>query len=72
MLLSYGLRYEAQTLVDDQNNFSPRATLTWSPFKSGRTNIPRRRRLVQRLARQQRLRTDAAGGRLPAAGSERR
>ena len=39
LLLSYGLRYEAQTLVDDQSNFSPRATLTWSPFKSGRTNV---------------------------------
>ena len=39
LLLSYGLRYEAQTLVDDQTNFSPRVTLTWSPFKSGRTNI---------------------------------
>jgi len=39
MLLSYGVRYEAQTLLDDQNNFSPRATLTWSPFKNGRTNF---------------------------------
>lgn len=39
LLLSYGLRYEAQTLLNDQNNLSPRATLTWSPFKSGRTSI---------------------------------
>ena len=39
MLLSYGVRYEGQTLVGDWNNVSPRATLTWSPFKSGRTNF---------------------------------
>ncbi len=39
LLLSYGVRYEAQTLLNDQNNFSPRATLTWSPFKSGKTSI---------------------------------
>lgn len=39
MLLSYGVRYEGQTLIGDWNNISPRATLTWSPFKSGRTNF---------------------------------
>jgi hypothetical protein len=39
VMLSYGLRYEAQSLVSDQNNFSPRVTATWSPFKSGRTSI---------------------------------
>ena len=39
MLLSYGVRYEAQTLIDDQDNFSPRATLTWSPLATGRTNV---------------------------------
>jgi hypothetical protein len=39
LLLSYGLRYEAQTLVDDQRNFSPRATLTWVPWKSGKTTF---------------------------------
>jgi hypothetical protein len=39
LLLSYGVRYEAQTLVGDQNNISPRATLTWSPLASGRTNF---------------------------------
>jgi hypothetical protein len=36
LLLSYGLRYEAQTLIADQSNVSPRATLSWSPLKSGR------------------------------------
>jgi hypothetical protein len=39
MLLSYGLRYETQTLIGDRHKFSPRATLTWSPFRSGRTNF---------------------------------
>lgn len=39
VVLSYGLRYEAQTLVPDQNNFSPRVSVTWSPLKSGRTTL---------------------------------
>jgi carboxypeptidase family protein len=39
LMLSYGLRYEAQTLVSDPRNFSPRASLTYSPLKSGRTTF---------------------------------
>jgi hypothetical protein len=39
VMLSYGLRYEAQTLVRDQNNFSPRVTATWSPLKNGKTTF---------------------------------
>ena len=39
LLLSYGLRYEAQTLIADPLNFSPRVTVSWSPFKSGRTTF---------------------------------
>jgi len=39
LLLSYGLRYEAQTLIPDQLNFSPRATVSWSPFKNGKTTF---------------------------------
>ena len=39
VLLSYGLRYEAQSLLNDQSNFSPRATVSWSPFKSGKTTF---------------------------------
>ncbi|TAK16216.1 MAG: hypothetical protein EPO35_05815, partial [Acidobacteria bacterium] len=38
-MLSLGLRYEGQTLVKDQNNFSPRATITWAPFKNGKTTF---------------------------------
>ena len=37
--LSYGLRYEIQTHVEDPVNIAPRAGLTWSPFKSGRTTV---------------------------------
>lgn len=39
LLLSYGLRYEAQTLIADQRNFSPRASLTWVPSKTGKTTL---------------------------------
>jgi hypothetical protein len=39
LMLSYGLRYEAQTLLADQKNFSPRVSLTWSPLKSGKTTF---------------------------------
>jgi hypothetical protein len=39
LMLSYGLRYEAQTLIADQRNFSPRASLTWSPLESGKTTF---------------------------------
>jgi hypothetical protein len=38
-MLSVGLRYEAQTLLSDRNNFSPRATVTWAPFKNGKTTF---------------------------------
>ena len=39
LMLSYGVRYEAQSLVADQNNVSPRVSLTWSPLKNGRTTF---------------------------------
>jgi hypothetical protein len=38
-MLSLGLRYEAQNLLKDQKNFSPRASITWSPFKDGKTTF---------------------------------
>lgn len=38
-MLSLGLRYEAQNLIKDQNNFSPRASITWAPFKDGKTTF---------------------------------
>jgi hypothetical protein len=39
LLLSYGVRYEAQTLIPDQTNVSPRVSVTWSPLASGRTTF---------------------------------
>ena len=34
--LSYGLRYEKETAVSDNNNFGPRIGISWDPFKSGK------------------------------------
>lgn len=39
LLLSFGARYEAQTLIDDKMNVAPRAGMTWSPFKSNKTTV---------------------------------
>ncbi|MFB3855108.1 MAG: carboxypeptidase regulatory-like domain-containing protein [Vicinamibacterales bacterium] len=39
VMLSLGVRYEAQTMASDAVNFSPRASLTWSPFKTGSTTF---------------------------------
>ncbi|MDX6384244.1 MAG: hypothetical protein QOK48_1817, partial [Blastocatellia bacterium] len=38
-VLSYGLRYENETIVHDKNNFGPRIAFSWDPFKSGKTVI---------------------------------
>ncbi len=37
--LSYGLRYERETVIDDKNNFGPRASVAWNPFKGDKTVI---------------------------------
>jgi Carboxypeptidase regulatory-like domain/TonB dependent receptor len=39
LLVSYGLRYEAQTHLSDNINLSPRVSFAWTPFKSGSTTI---------------------------------
>jgi hypothetical protein len=39
VMLSLGVRYEAQSLLSDYNNFAPRAHVTWSPFKSAKTTF---------------------------------
>lgn len=39
LMLSYGLRYEGQTLLSDFDNFSPRVSVTWSPFEGGATTF---------------------------------
>ena len=39
LTLSPGVRYEAQTHVDDVANFGPRFGITWAPFRSGATTL---------------------------------
>jgi len=34
--MTYGLRYERETAVDDTNNFGPRFGIAWDPFKKGK------------------------------------
>jgi hypothetical protein len=36
LLLSYGLRYERETILDDNNNWGPRFALAYAPFKDGK------------------------------------
>ena len=36
LLLSYGLRYEYETILRDSNNFGPRFSLAYSPLDSGK------------------------------------
>ena len=36
LLLSYGLRYEYETILHDSNNFGPRFSLAYSPLESGK------------------------------------
>jgi hypothetical protein len=37
--LSYGIRYERETVIKDDNNFGPRASIAWNPFKGDKTVI---------------------------------
>lgn len=39
LTVNYGLRYERETVVDDNNNFGPRAAIAWNPFKGDKTVI---------------------------------
>ena len=39
LTLSFGLRYERETLSSDKNNFGPRLALAYSPGKSGKSVI---------------------------------
>lgn len=36
---SYGLRYERESVLKDDNNFGPRASVAWNPFKGDKTVI---------------------------------
>ncbi len=37
--LNYGLRYERESVIKDNNNFGPRAAIAWNPFKGDKTVI---------------------------------
>ena len=39
LVLSYGLRYENESIVRDRDNFGPRFAVAYDPFKSGKTVI---------------------------------
>lgn len=39
LLISYGLRWETETILPDRNNFGPRFALAYDPFKTGKTVI---------------------------------
>jgi Carboxypeptidase regulatory-like domain/TonB dependent receptor/TonB-dependent Receptor Plug Domain len=37
LLLSYGLRYERESIIEDRNNLAPRLSVAYDPFNSGQT-----------------------------------
>lgn len=37
LLVSYGMRYENESIIRDRNNWAPRISAAYDPFKSGRT-----------------------------------
>ncbi|MGH9958946.1 MAG: carboxypeptidase regulatory-like domain-containing protein, partial [Pyrinomonadaceae bacterium] len=39
LVFSYGVRYENETILRDRNNFAPRLSIAYDPFKSGKTVI---------------------------------
>ena len=72
LTLSAGVRYEAQTHVDDFNNVMPRFGVTWAPGTARPDDAASELGHFLRLAVDEHLRADAARRRLPAAGDRHR
>lgn len=41
LTVSYGLRYERETVLDDTNNWGPRFAVAWNPFPKGNKTVVR-------------------------------
>ena len=39
LVLSFGLRYDNESIIRDRNNFAPRAALAYDPFATGKTVV---------------------------------
>ena len=39
LMVSFGVRWEEETILPDHNNFGPRLAVAYDPFKSGKTVI---------------------------------
>jgi hypothetical protein len=39
LVLSYGLRYERETIIKDKNNWGPRVSVAYDPFQNGKTVV---------------------------------
>ncbi len=39
VVISYGLRYENESIIHDRNNFGPRFSVAYDPFNSGKTAV---------------------------------
>ena len=41
LTFNYGLRYERESIIDDDNNFGPRLSAAWNPFPKGSKTVIR-------------------------------
>ncbi len=65
VLISYGMRFEGQSLASHSVNLLPRAGLTWSPFRTGSSTLRGRLGTLRGLDFRRRVRTKSGRGRAP-------